>query len=574
MTARAALAAEWRQFMVLSRGRVRAMLDAALFSRDADPMLFALWVGAMVSAVPLLFAMRKTLAYAALRGAPAETVELVLFGDRLFFVVYSMLTAAFVTALTWEALFPADEDIDVLGVLPVHPPTVAAAHLGAAVVGALAFCAATILPSAFLFSLVAGTESGILVVPRSFFAHMASCTGAAAAMVLALLSLRGIVAVAAGARVALRLGLLLQVITVVSMAAVLFFLPGVLQRLAPAMLFDRAMPGAALRALWFAGLFATLAGTQRAFLAVRALTGVGVLAASCVAVVIIYLAPAGLVRRRAAGLRERARADRLTAIARLLACAMLRSRVSRAMFVFATASLSRSRRHAVVLATYVALPVAFILITLLVTVVRRGAFPAGPAVSIVALPAIATFLIVVGLRTVFAIPTEIAANWPFRLADPGIARATSATRACLWLFGIAPPLLLTAALAPFTGWPGPVIVRLVVCQAATGVLRVECVLRDWRKAPFVCAHAADPETCGRDGWSGWWRSCCSPTECSAAGACHPNGTRRNSARDRRGMRRRSDRSASSPDRPRHRAAVRHRDNWRADAGPLRGDGMR
>ncbi len=161
------VAREWRQFALLSRDRVRAMLDAALFSRDADPVQFALWVGALVTAIPFAFAIQQTFTYATLRTASPDTVELVLFTHRLFFVVYSMLAAALVAALTWEALFPSAEDLDAIGVLPVRPRTLAAAYLASALVAGAAFCAATGLPAAFVFALVASVDAGIVAVPRA-----------------------------------------------------------------------------------------------------------------------------------------------------------------------------------------------------------------------------------------------------------------------------------------------------------------------------------------------------------------------------------------------------------------------
>ena len=74
--------------------RRRQLLDAALFSRDADPMQFALWMLALVSTPATFFAFRQSLAYTALTNAPAELVLQVAMAHRLFFVVYAMIAAA------------------------------------------------------------------------------------------------------------------------------------------------------------------------------------------------------------------------------------------------------------------------------------------------------------------------------------------------------------------------------------------------------------------------------------------------------------------------------------------------
>jgi hypothetical protein len=490
---------EWRQYQILSRNRVRAMLDVALFSRDVDPVQFVIWVGALVAAIPLVVAVQQTFTYATLRAAPADVVEAVLFTHRLFFVVYAMLAAALVAALTWEALFPTSEDLDVIGVLPVRPRTVAAAYLGAALTGGTIFCAAAAFPAAFIFSLVAGTVSGILSVPRALVGHALATTAASVFVLLVLLGVRGACAVVAGNRFSARLGTLLQLSTIVLLCGVLFFLPGVIGTLAPTMLDNGNTPDVALPALWFAGLFSAIAGTSRSFLAGQGLTGLVAVFVMALTVVAIYLAPAALVRCRAMELRERARANRLTVAARALAAITLRSPVSRAMFVFATASVSRSRRHLLVLASYLGFAIAVVLITILATIVRHGMSLDRPAISLLSMPLAVMFFLVIGLRAACAVPTELDANWIFRLVDPGTRRATSAVRACLLLYGVAPPILLTLGAEVLRGWPADVIVALVILQAAAGLLLVESVLYGWTKVPFASAHAADPETV-RSGW--------------------------------------------------------------------------
>ena len=490
---------EWRQYQILSRNRVRAMLDVALFSRDVDPVQFAIWVGALVAAIPFVVATQQTFMYATLRAAPADVVELVLFTHRLFFVVYAMLAAALIAALTWEALFPTTEDLDVIGVLPVRPRTVAAAYLGAAMTGGTIFCAATALPAAFIFSLVAGTVSGPLSVPRAFAGHALATTAASVFVLLLLLIVRGICAVVAASRFSTRLGTLLQLATIVSLGGVLFFLPGVVRTLAPAMLTGNA-PAVAAPPLWFVGLFSTVAGNSRPFLAFEGLTGLVALFMTAVTVAATYLAPATLVRRRAMEMRERARARPLTiAAARAWAAAALRSPVSRAIFVFATASLARSRRHVLILASYLGFGIAVVLITILATIVRHGMSLDRPAISLLSMPLALMFFLVIGLRAACAVPTELDANWVFRLIDPGARHATSAARAYLVLYGAVPPMLLTLLAELIRGWPLVVIVPLGILQCAAGLLLVECALYGWTKVPFASAHAADPETV-RSGW--------------------------------------------------------------------------
>ena len=89
-------------------------------------MQVAIWGTALALTAPFLVAVRKIIDYPFLLRAPAEYVERVVMADRLFFVLYGMLATALVVALLWDALSPTRHDHEIVGVLPVHPRTLAA----------------------------------------------------------------------------------------------------------------------------------------------------------------------------------------------------------------------------------------------------------------------------------------------------------------------------------------------------------------------------------------------------------------------------------------------------------------
>ena len=71
---RPALRHEWHQSRLLSRDSVRRLLDSILVSRDADPMLFALWFTALAMTPPMLVAAPKIVQYTFLKRAPDALV--------------------------------------------------------------------------------------------------------------------------------------------------------------------------------------------------------------------------------------------------------------------------------------------------------------------------------------------------------------------------------------------------------------------------------------------------------------------------------------------------------------------
>ena len=115
-------------------------------------MQVAIWGTALALTAPFLVAVRKIIDYPFLLRAPAEYVERVVLADRLFFVLYGMLATALVVALLWDSLSPTRHDHEIVGVLPVHPRTLAAARFTAAVGVGLAFALAVTAPSALLYS--------------------------------------------------------------------------------------------------------------------------------------------------------------------------------------------------------------------------------------------------------------------------------------------------------------------------------------------------------------------------------------------------------------------------------------
>ncbi len=109
---------DWHQFRLLSKDAVRQLIDTALLSREADPMEFALWILALVATPTGFFALRNINTYTELMvaNAPDAVVQQIALGHRLFFIIYSMLSAALLASLTWEAVFPDGRDQEIVGV--------------------------------------------------------------------------------------------------------------------------------------------------------------------------------------------------------------------------------------------------------------------------------------------------------------------------------------------------------------------------------------------------------------------------------------------------------------------------
>ena len=484
---------EWNQFRLLSRDSVRRLLDSILVSRDADPMLFALWFMALAMTPPMLVAAPKIIQYSVLSRAPAEMVLQIATAERAFFVLYGMLATALLAALTWDALFPDRTDQEIVGALPVRPRTLACARFAAALTVGSTFAAAVSLPAALLYSVASSTHPLIGSFPRVLAGHVIATMTACACTFLGLMSLRAIVVICAGERVADRLALVLQFVTIVMLVETFLFLPSVLPNIIKAMQQDQTAYAWA-PPVWFTALFLWIA-EGGSFLAGHVFTAVSVTATVTTLAVVVSLAPAAWMGRRVLEVRTLERASGLATLARSIALLWVRGPVVRSLFVFGVASLVRSRRHTIQLATYLGMAIAVGVLKLLPPLLSlRGSLVLdAPRAYTIGLPLVLMFFAVFGLRAAFTIPTELDANWVFRLVQPTVRESVRASRWLIVMLGVT-PISIIWLLFTLTMWPWQTALGASAMVLMTGLLLTELGLSNWTKVPFASAHEPATET--------------------------------------------------------------------------------
>jgi hypothetical protein len=489
---------DWHQFRLLSKDAVRQLIDTALLSRDSDPTQFVIWLLALVATPTAFFAARQVLTYTALVRAPEHVVQMVALQHRLFFIIYGMLAAALLAALIWEAVFPDGRDQEIIGVLPVRPHVFAASRLSAAAIVGVTFTAAVNLPAALLYSVFSGGHPIFgWNIPGLFIGHALATTCGALLVFFALLIVRGLAAVFFGAGAAKWAGALLQVVAVVAMFEAFFFLPGILGSLAAGVMAgDPAM--AMFPPVWFAALHAWVVGHANEALEGAMLTGLLWFAVATIILVPMYLVPARWLGRRALEKRSRERAAATTFVVRAISGLTHASPPVRGVFLFAVASLVRSQRHLLVLATYFGIAIAVSIISIFVIDDRGSIKLDQPASWTLTLPMLFLFFGVIGLRASCRIPTELEANWPFRLARPSLDTCVNATVLLMVaLAGLPVAGLTLIMLAP--RWPVSSTAIVVGLQMLSALMLIEVLLLRWRKVPFACAHAPSPDLL-----KAWW----------------------------------------------------------------------
>ena len=208
---------------------------------------------------------------------------------------------------------------------------------------------------------------------------------------------------------------------------------------------------------------------------------------AAVVAVLVSILPAELMRRRDLERRADVSTGPMMPLVRAVMARAVRASDVRALYLFAIASLVRSRRHAVHLGTYAGLAVAAALVGVATSSIRGSLTLATPQVALLALPLVFMFFAILGLRSACAIPVDLEANWPLRLRQPTVQASLNAMRLVLLTLAVLPPVAL-AALASAWLWGARTGGLVAMWDLTAGMLLIELALGSWNKVPFATTH--------------------------------------------------------------------------------------
>src|SRR3954467_15064262 len=186
-------------------------------------------------------------------------------GDKAFYLGFTMLATASITAIAWNSLLADRRDGLVLGVLPVRPVTIVMSKLAAlslyiAIVGV----GMNILAS-LSFGLFLASGNTVSFLLRGIVAHFVASVGASASVFLLVAAAQGLVLAAFGPRTFARIAPIMQM-TLVAFIVLGFLLLPVIDVSVGATLTGH---GANLRSwilatppVWFLGLYEVVLGTN------------------------------------------------------------------------------------------------------------------------------------------------------------------------------------------------------------------------------------------------------------------------------------------------------------------------
>jgi hypothetical protein len=408
--------------------------------------------------------------------------------DELWLITLMMSAIGLLTAVKWQSVFPGLRDYRALGALPLRPRQIFAAKLTALLLVSTATIATLNLLPSLLFPAVSMSRWQFRPsLAGRVLAHAVACTTACYFFFFGLVALQGV---------------LLNLLRPRAFGRVSGFVQGLLVAVMLILMvqsfsIDAHMTDAVLRPeiarwlppVWFLGLYQAMSGDPDPalrMLANRALAALAVAVALALATYLVsYRRHRELLVEGLTGRSKDRRWSVAGAVAILFRLLIPNPR-QQAVIVFMAKTLGRSSYHRMVLMAYGGFGLAVLMSGIMS--VRSAVEPARvTAASFVYAHVVLLAFLLIGLRHLFSIPTELPANWMFRITErEGRLEWLRAVDRFVLLSGAAAMVALPFPLEfKLLGWRA--VAELVVFSAFA-LLCYEWTFSSWEKLPFTCSH--------------------------------------------------------------------------------------
>jgi CubicO group peptidase (beta-lactamase class C family) len=161
---------------------------------------------------------------------------------------------------------------------------------------------------------------------------------------------------------------------------------------------------------------------------------------------------------------------------------------------FSFRTILRSRQHRLLLAFYLGIGVAIAILLPKWPVMRElseqaaGTWLDTVSLALLGSTTLIAILIVTGARVAFSLPTDLRANWIFRITPiPGGPGCMTARRRPLYALSVVPVCVGAAALL-FSIWPWQAASKHLIVIVLTGTIAAELCLSGKQKLPFTCSY--------------------------------------------------------------------------------------
>jgi hypothetical protein len=422
-------------------------------------------------------------------------VEAALWDARMTFLLLSAGAMGLIAVVLWDTLFPARRDAFVLTPLPVPMPVQMLGRLGGVLSLYVVFAVGLNVMPAIVFPFV--SMNVVARIPRAVAGHLIAASAANAFVFFGITAIQGVVLLAFGRRVAMRLAAIVQAIAVLLVLLTLMFMTPILGFISGAVSAgDPAARALRLPIAWFFGLYEWIAGTNRPVMGALALYGV--VAAFVPVMITIGVYALGYRRLLVRAVETPARSTRswlARAAARIVRTTVVRRPEEQAIASFTLRAISRSGRHSMLMAIYVGVALALVSTVFITDFARFGQDTlisplvewrrrAGPPYAVLMTPLMLSAALAAGVRVVLGIPAEMPARWIFQTTALSARRADGAVHKTMLLI-VMPPVVAAAAASGALLWGRDVAVAHSAFCAALTLALAELLLLSFRGVPLT-----------------------------------------------------------------------------------------
>ncbi|RPI24513.1 MAG: hypothetical protein EHM61_16870 [Acidobacteria bacterium] len=482
----------WRdksQFAILTRHFFSRFFDNE-FVAPGGEMMFSITQILAVLAVPgAFFAIWAFSKYPFLIARSTSAAAVDSWGDRCFFVSFSMIVMGLVTVVEWDSLFPDRRDYQNLLALPLRVRTFFTAKIASLFLFMTLFSITINSASGVFFPFAATmqkTSFGFLV--RFLIGHFVAVNLAGAFVFFFLVALQGFFIAVLPHRLFQKVSVLIQSTLLVLLLSVFLVLGQLIGKVKQS---DNIVYDLLFAPAWFTTLYDRILRIPSIH---TSLPWTLALAAFGLAFTLSLLFYAIAYRKHVTRLLDAntAATDRFSpasALVSLFRRAFVRHPFELAAFDFVIFTVSRSRKHRMVVGSALGVGIAFSLAWLFGLLAAKGIAGLYQLnLTMLMIPPTLTFMLVGGLRFAFNLPVELRSNWIFRLSDQAeYAQFWRGVRKALILIVVV-PLYLAAFLSYGFCWGWPTALGCGLIALIEALLLMEWLFRDFPKIPFACSY--------------------------------------------------------------------------------------
>jgi hypothetical protein len=470
------------QFRVLYRQFLFRIVDLELLSAQADTSKL---LGQFASILVFFSLILSLIAlFSDNRGLPAAARLASSWYMEHFLIATTMLVVGLFAVLSWDSLFPNQQDVMVLAPLPVRPQMLFLAKLAA--VGTALGIAVLALNglSGLAWPLALSLGNGFAPTLRLLAAYWITTLAAGVFIFSSVLSVQGLAAQILPRRMFLRVSALLQVAAFCLFLSVYFLEPPLATPTALSAPQNQSLL-AVLPSYWFLALLQMLNGSLPSALeplAQHALIGLAIS---------VSLAGAACLLSYFRTMKKIAeQPDIVPGSRRITWTPAWGNSLPGAIALFSIRTLFRSRQHRAILCFYLGVGLFMVVLYAKSDLVERARLDPWQQLSLPVLVSsiVMMCLALVGTRMAFSMPLQLGANWIFRTTPVGrLSKCLRGARRALILLALVPVWMATAiallAIAPWRHAVGHLAILGLL-----GLILTDVCLYSFPKIPFTCSY--------------------------------------------------------------------------------------